>query len=129
MSRSQAGIVCSADRSTTHLANVQHAASQPFPRSLPPSSLFSPCLSVLQEVHPWKGCQVTTSAAHCSVVCAVSSSLALPAFFQYVSINLLHLQTLHLTKDAQGSGAGEGMVRGVAASGKEGVMKKIENKY
>lgn len=73
MSRSQAGIVCSADRSTTQLANVQDAASQPFPRSLPPSSLFSSSLSVLQEVHPLssprkgsRGCQVTTSAAHCS---------------------------------------------------------------
>lgn len=117
------------------LPNVQDAASQPFPSSLPPSSLFS-SLSVLQEAHPLssprkgsRSCQVTLSEAHCPAGVHFLLIPALPASSQYVSVNLLHPQTLHMITDAQGSGAGEGLVRDAAAGGKEGIMKKTEDKY
>lgn len=129
MSRSQAGIVCSADRSKPSWLMSSMQVPSPFQDPCPHHHSSRLVSQVCRRCTPGRDARSPHQQLTALLVCAFSSSLALPAFFQYVSINLLHLQTLHLTKDAQGSGAGEGMVRGVAASGKEGIMKKIENKY
>lgn len=73
-----------------------------------------------------RGCQVTTSEAQCSASVHLPLIPALPASFQYITINLLHPQTLHTTTDAQGSGAE--VVRDAAVGGKEGIIMKMENK-
>lgn len=85
------------------------------------------CLAVLGRGS--RVCQVTLSEGHCSASAHFLHIPALPASFQYVSIDLLHPQTLHMITDAQDFGAGEGLVRDAAAGSKEGIVKKMENKY